>query len=371
MNHIFRDRRSVVLANIFMLAVLYFLTAAATYNGFYRKYGLRDGETRFSVDLMLDGTASRPFAYRQLLPATANLIAAHLPEHITERLEETFTTRSEFYGNETRFGLRLGVADQKIYAVRYYIIYTTAFMMYFAALFFMREFCMFAGASQLSSTGAPVVFSLLLPTLLSIGGYFYDFSEIFFFFLSLCLARSQHRWALIPVAAIGTFNKEPYLVFLLSLAPLVIRSRTDRRGMAFMAAAAGASALVYLALKLRFEGNPGGNMENHLLQNLRFYPNPLSLFQGQIAYGLPMFAGYSIVTAIIVIIVFRRGWSRMDRAVRQSVLLAASLNVPLVLAFSYPGEIRNLSMIFPALVSLIALTIDALAKRQLAHVGSI
>ena len=66
----------------FLLLCLYFLAAASSCNGFYLPWGLRDGQWGYSLPAMVDGTAARPFVYRQLLPIIANAVYLGLPEPV-------------------------------------------------------------------------------------------------------------------------------------------------------------------------------------------------------------------------------------------------------------------------------------------------
>ena len=70
---------------------LFFVAAAASFNGFYDKWNLRDtlnGSTQgtYLFEPMVDGTAARPFVYRQLLPMLANWIDARIPEQTKDLL---------------------------------------------------------------------------------------------------------------------------------------------------------------------------------------------------------------------------------------------------------------------------------------------
>ncbi len=63
------------LYNWICCAVLFVVSAAASFNGFYGKYHFReyglDAYPVTEVNKMLDGTADRPFVYRQMLPQIA------------------------------------------------------------------------------------------------------------------------------------------------------------------------------------------------------------------------------------------------------------------------------------------------------------
>lgn len=65
--------------------VLFFVAAAASFNGFYAKWHFREAEVtgyykQAGFESMVDGTASRPYVYRQMLPSIANWMDRIVPQ---------------------------------------------------------------------------------------------------------------------------------------------------------------------------------------------------------------------------------------------------------------------------------------------------
>src|SRR5450631_3104349 len=66
------------------LFVLFVVASAASFSGFYQKWHFREAGTRgwdagAEFGKMIDGTARRPYIYRQLLPSAANWLTRALP----------------------------------------------------------------------------------------------------------------------------------------------------------------------------------------------------------------------------------------------------------------------------------------------------
>ena len=64
--------------------VFYFVVAAASFNGYYHKWHFAEldapgDDLRYHFEMMMDGTAYRPYVQRQLLPAAANWIDSAVP----------------------------------------------------------------------------------------------------------------------------------------------------------------------------------------------------------------------------------------------------------------------------------------------------
>src|SRR6185437_13156287 len=70
-----------------LLVAVYFLAAAASFSGYFSKWHFRDDMPAASLPKMLDGTADRPYVYRQLLPAIANGIERALPVQLKQRAD--------------------------------------------------------------------------------------------------------------------------------------------------------------------------------------------------------------------------------------------------------------------------------------------
>lgn len=69
------------------LFVLFFVTASVSVSGYYQKWhfleaGVLGAYAVAGFERMVDGTANRPFVYRQLLPAIANKLERVTPDRV-------------------------------------------------------------------------------------------------------------------------------------------------------------------------------------------------------------------------------------------------------------------------------------------------
>ena len=102
-----------------------------------------------------------------------------------------------------------------------------------------------------------------------------------------------------------------------------------------------------------YAGNDGQNTIFQLFDNLQFYTNPLNLFLFDQTYGLPLFKGYGVVVFCWIAVLNVRLAGRPSY-MHQHLKLSAAINVPLFLLFCAEGEVRNLSMLYIAIVVLMA-----------------
>ncbi len=343
--------------------VLFFVTASASFNGFYEKWHFRDynalsigapqTESKFphvEIEWMLDGTAAKPYVYRQLVPAAANWIDRITPSSIKIGL---YNLRPHGYGDNDTLPVVLfdsPIARSQTYFFRYLVVYVVTFLFTLLAVYAMYLVCMALKIHQAAAVLAPVVVILLFPYVQSIGGYFYDFLELAFLALAVWIALTFDWWWIIPVAALGTWNKESFLLAIPALYP-IIRQRSSRLGSLLGTGILGLVCLaVYYPIRLRFAQNPGGTTESHLAEQWDFFAHPghliyrHSIFEK--TYGLLLPPVFTVLPLALLLWTVWRGWRHMPLAVRRHGLIAAAINIPLYVLFCWPGELRDFSLLF-------------------------
>ncbi|HEX8988133.1 MAG TPA: hypothetical protein VF816_09230 [Rhodocyclaceae bacterium] len=333
-------------ASILLLASFFWMVAAAACAGFLGKWGLRDDAPRFTIERMLDGTAYRPFVYRQLVPLIANAADRALPAPVKRSIADHLSPEPTFTRTIGLFtpGLRF----------RYVVVCYLSFAALFGSLFVLRLIALDTGATPLAALLAPVSLVLALPYLQTRGGYFYDCAELFFLSLAFLLAlRGKALW-LIALVVPAALNKESFFFFLPALYPL-LRTRLPR-GRAAAATAAGllVAGAVALWLEHAFAASPGGAIELHLLDNLPTLATPHAYRETELTYGIIGPSGLSFAALAIASIVATRGAAACPPAVRHHLSVAAAINLPLLLALGVVGELRDLSLLFVGFMVLLA-----------------
>jgi hypothetical protein len=331
------------------LFVLYFVAASASFNGYYDKWHFREGGVDgawapVQFDLMVDGTVARPYAYRQMLPATANWLDTIVPQAFKTWL---YTPRFSY---EKAFPYTLfdsSIATNPAYSFRYLVLYLLTFLFAWLAVYAMHLICKALQFPPTAAVFAPVILILLFPYILSIGGYFYDYPELALMALAAWVALKFNWWWVIPVAALGTWNKESFLLFILTLYP-ILRLRISRLHALF-----GTSFLclvcltVYYPIRLRFAHNPGAPLESHWLKQAMYFLHPhLFIFGTEKTYGLIVSSSCTVLPLSLIIWTAWRAWRHLPCAIKRHAKIAASINLPLFLLFCYPGELRDFSLLY-------------------------
>jgi hypothetical protein len=340
--------------------VFYFVAASASFNGFYDKWHFSEVDasgrnSKFQFEKMVDGTAYRPFVYRQMLPTIADWIDEAVPASIKTEL---FDYQSGPTAKINAF-FESATAENRVYFFRYVVVYTGTLLFALLAVYAMRLACVALEVAEPAASLAPVVMILLIPYLQSLGGFFYDYPELAFFALAVW-AAVRFRWGwVIPIVALGTWNKESFLLFVPTLYPF-LRSRSSRAGAWLAMSVLGMVCLaVYLPTRAHFAHNPGGAVEMHWRDQLSFFLDIGNLTIGmEKTYGMEMFKAFSVLPLTLCTWMVCRAWRYLPRMVRSHGKIAAAINVPLYLIFCWPGELRDLSMLYIVLMLVLAYSLN-------------
>jgi hypothetical protein len=278
--------------------------------------------------------------------------------------------------------LQSPLAMSQQYFFRYLVYYETTFIFALIATFAMYLVCLEMGTSFPVAVAAPVVMILLLPYIMGMYGDIYDYPELAFLALAVFItARYNWMWA-IPIAILGAWNTESFLFIVLTLYPFIRRKNSRMASIAGVAVLSLICTAIYMYLRHQFAQNPGATAYLQYREQLHFIAHPrLWLFTTQPAYGLRVPQLMSFFPGSLLIWAVWRAWKGIPVAVRQHAKIAAVINVPLFLLFCGPAEARDLSMLYIALLMVIAANLESLfrqgdgvphdaAGRELAKAGS-
>ena len=338
--------------------VLFFAAASASFSGYYQKWHFAEADVPgddswASIETMLDGTAHRPSVYRRLLPDTANWIDRVAPQAVHDWMGRT--DEPILYAISAS-----ATASDPRYAFRYRVIYIETFLCALMAVYAMYFVCSEVWPGSPGALFAPVILILLLPYLMTGGGFFYDYAELAFFALAVGVALRFQWWWLIPLAAVGTWNKETFLLFLVTLYPLLRRNASRGAAALRLGVLCVVSLAVLIPIRLHFAQNPGGGMEAWWWpRQMSFYLHPHNLFFAtEETYGLRMLSASTVLPMALLTWTAVRGWKWLPEAIQQHARIAAAINLPLYIFFCNPGELRNLSMLYVVLLLVIAANVN-------------
>jgi len=334
------------LSYMILLALLYWAAAVTCTNSFMERWGFRENaEGHFGFETMLNGEATRPWAYRVLVPSGVKFAADSLIENSQIEQSNYFLESSGVHERYFRGAAERWTPEM---ALRYHVGLAAIVGSLFVFLWLLRSLAVrFDIDNPVLRDLAPLAFTLLLPLAFLKGGYLYDFPELLLIGCCFLAATSAPLWLLllIPVAVL---NKETAILLPLILAPLLVDLEKPKRGLLLLAGSLLGGLIAFLAVRQMMAGNPGGSVEFHLVDNLAFWLRPASYldFSMMLGAGMPMPKMHGLVVIVPLALLLMLGFRSADVRLRRVFLIALAINVPLLLFFGDKDELRNLSLLF-------------------------
>lgn len=387
---------SKIINRLLLFFVMFTLTAAS-FEGFFVKWSLREEQASF--DSIIEGTLYRPWAYRRLVPEAANAFRSSLSieqqNELTDLLEQDNFLSKKFRHTDI----------QPRYIIEYYFIYAISFVSFLLSAFVMRRLCTEVTSDPIAGTLGSMLFVLIFPLFETIGGYFYDFTELLFFMTATLMAWRGNWLGLLLMTPLAEFNKESFFFLLFALCPLLRRTMSLKKTLLILSTAIGSAGLIYLWLRHVYADNPGSSTIFFLPVNIevfspfilafivwvlhlrikdrfknRFISTAVAIifiielivFKPYIVQSYFLFAHtYSILSGealflphiLMIVWLIKCTWSKLPTEWKHHAFIAAAINIPLWLLFCYPGELRNLSMLYPTLVLMLSYYIDGVIRR--------
>lgn len=340
-----------------LLVFVYYLAAAASFGGFFLKWQLSEG-TEYSLPLMLDGAAKRPFVYRQLLPMAANAIDSVIPQKAKTAFLDKLAEEPPISNPIQRYFRSADDAKDPKYALRYFIVYAMSFLSMFAAMFAIRAACIEVIDDRVAATLTPLAIALIFPLILTEGGFYYDMPELMFMAIGIWLASTRRMIPLALVTVLATLNKESYLLFVLTIVPFIVQRHSRKQAIMLTGGLLALAVVTNLVIKHRYAANGGGVVEYQLMTHLQYLINPHNYVRSEMNYGVLTTKGFNVIHLMLVALLVRTGWRRLPLVARRQAWIALVISVPLFIAFCYRDELRNLSLLSMTLAFLICATIS-------------
>ncbi len=345
----------------FLLVCFYWIVASASYAGFAAKWGMREDCYRFTLDRVLDGSAHRPYVYRQLVPTLANLITLKTPPELVTKITEAYYFGPFRYYSNADSRLAKFSADYKF---KWIIVYWIGFFFLLASLFLLRKILSLSGLPDFAATFAPSIFVLCFPVIQSNGGFYYDFGELFFMLLLVYLVISKKYLGCLIAVLLGTLNKETFLFFIPLIFPFWSSAYAQIEKYLLTLGLFVVSGLVHFIIKFWYSLNPGDQTEWHFFSNIKQYINPFAYLQIDDSYGMITPRGFNLIILLLIFILVKIAWRRFCAKTKNFTYLALAINYPLFLLFGIHVEIRGLSFLYLPCVYLIAHALVAYQEKS-------
>jgi hypothetical protein len=349
------------LRRLLWFSLLYFTVAACTANvtnSFFLKWGFRDqhGVGAFDLVSIIERTAPKPFVYRGLVPAQVDRFVNSLNEEARQKAYRKIT-RSNALKNHYFPDVPNELWTPR-FALDFHILYLLVLASFALTLVVLRRIYLhFHPDDQSGALLSIVVFSFVYPLTFQSGGFFYDWFELLGTAVIFYLYVTRRKnWATVALFA-TSFNKETAFLLAFGLYFLNEDAESHARRLARLAAQLLLCLASRAIIMKGYESNPGASVEFHLLENLRFWLNPVSYlkFDNGLALGVFTPNAQNVLLLPILVIWFRRGWQKVDASIKRLIKVELVLLLPLFVLFGFQDEIRNFSlMLVPCFVVLSA-----------------
>ena len=340
-----KAKAKVVLPRI-MLFIVIWVTCSASYADVFSWVAFRDQIDCHTIDRMVEGTAYRPFVYRQLVPQTAHFIREHLPEKTEQKLQAQYEKTDL---NSNPYALPSIYARSTIpreYAIEYYLIYGITFLCFFASTWILRSILMEVLKDRVAGTLTALLFVLLFPFFTRAGAFFYDFSEMLFFFLAIKFAMHGRWITLLCLTPFAVWNKESFFFFLLTLLPFHRAHVGMKKALLLTLGLLLIAGLSYLPVHWHYAMNPGGTVEYHFWDHVANLFSWKSYWQVTRTYGTWTGSGVFLPHVLLLVWMIFHVWKQVPSIWKQHMGIACAINLPLYWMFCWLAELRNLSFLY-------------------------
>lgn len=288
--------------------------------------------TRASLDALMQGTASRPFVYRRLVPATAQLLLALTPAGLEASLGEALRASDTWVGLLSHMHLSARDYVKGLYCLGLMFGSLAAQAFAFRALFAAAY-----GPGRRADLAGFWGVACAVPFFEY--GYIYDFTTLLLStLLWLCLIqRSWRAFALVYLVA--CWNKETVILVALAFA-ITQYGRIPRSAYwGWLGFQLGAFALIRWALVHRYAANPGLDFEWHL-QDHRI----------ALGWAWPALTSAAWIANLARLVCM--DWARKPLVLRGTLIAVLPPLFVLFVLFGYPYEWRVFYEILPVVVLL-------------------
>jgi hypothetical protein len=274
----------------------------------------------------VEGSAYRPYVYRQLVPLMVRALDAITPAPVRRAVESTFAAHP--------------LLMRKLHWVPSHAYwFVLVFLLHWLSLILFGA-CMRELVDQTWTPRAPVSIAAGVAAIVFTGLHFgyqnfiYDFPQLALFALGLALLGRDRLRAFYVLYPIGMLNKETFVL----MTVIFVFTRWKRLPfgllMRHVLAQLAIAITIVAALHYIYQNEPGGALEFHLSRNLDYHPSARQLFH-DVVYG-----GFWVLALLS---------ARRRPFLGGLALVIGGLLGGATLFFGYIGEYRDFYEVYPIL----------------------
>ena len=293
----------------------------------------------------VDGTAARPFVYRQLVPAAVRAVMSPLPREEWTRLGQ----RAIDSGAVAAFERWTGTHYAWWNAQRLAPIFISAFFNFAAAL----GLCIVLRSLLEGELSAPRAFHAIVPLVVTYallflnreGAYSYDLPQAFLFTTGLWMLAQRKLHGFYVVFALGLVNKETTVLLSLVFAVLFLGRMRLSSYVKHGAAQVAIFLFLRTVLEKLFLHNPGQAQEWHLFDhNMLLFLNP-------------KLSSEILTPSLVLVGLACREWRSKPVMFRRACIATFFPLAATTALFGWIDELRDFIDVFPIFATLVAISL--------------
>ncbi|MBE0683503.1 MAG: hypothetical protein IH589_16465 [Anaerolineales bacterium] len=281
------------------------------------------------IGRQVDGTAYRPYVYRQLVPLTIRIVSQFIPEEKMVSLDRM--------GAQTNIGATIQLLENDFALNIFSALINFMSLIGFAYVYRALLRAQLSGPSlYFNITVACALYGLTYTN--HEGVYSYDYPLLFLYTTAIYLMSRQVWWAYYFVFILATINKETTILLTAVYALTFWRKHNSRHFTLHLLSQFITFAIITSSIRFYFSENPGSGVEIHFLRNIRLLMNPPDV------YDFPL-----LMMMLFVLIV--KDWYAKPSLFKNTFLMVVPL-VCLGFAFGWVDELRDYYEVYPAVIAL-------------------
>jgi hypothetical protein len=297
-------------------------------------------EDRVSLERHLEGTASKPFTYRVLIPVSIQLLVSITPESLIRAIEH----RVEPVGKKL-VPDNMPATSRPIYY--YYLALILVGSLFLYGLVSLRLFEALFGWHRVLSPLIPVItLSVLFPFQSDKIAHLYDYTVLLFMSgLLYAMATERHRMFLL-LFAVSCFNKETTILITFCYVYYFFDRLPRPRFVAFVSIQLLLFICIYGGLRYHFDTNPGESMEHYWKLHFGWLVSR-------------PFSGWA--SSVLYLSLISYSWRGKPVLLRRSAVILVPHTVLFIFG-GYPGELRAFYESLPLLTMFICRNLELLSR---------
>lgn len=293
---------------------------------------------------IIEGSIERPFAYRILVVIVVNTLEKYTPSKIKNAISNSPNNLDLF-----KTSMYDGSFDWDKYGYRFRLIYWINFLTLLTSFYIFRAISSLFTKNLMIIDFMPIIFGLLTNLIFAKFFKYYDFTNLMLSSLLIYLILKNHFYLSLPVYFLAILNKESaILIPFILMVPTYLTQKNPLLEFNKIVLFVITGLSSYLLMRMYIHSTKGSSVYDNLRINLRYYLNPLKYLKAWFpvvpAIKFPLLNNIILLAPSLAVLY--SGFKHTTKFLQYWFLTVAAINIPMVILWGWPDEVRNLEYLF-------------------------